>query len=569
MPKRAIFPPTYRLVVLSVLVGVIGAGVALAFEALVELAQDLLLEGVGGWHEGAAPLSLSERLQIPRSRWWLPVTTTLGGLLSGFLVYRFAPEAEGHGTDAAIEAYHLEAGELRARVPLVKAVASALVIGSGGVAGREGPAAQISSGLGGLVARWTGLRGLERRSLLLASMAAGLAAMFRAPLGMALFSVEILYSGMAFEAEVLIYTVIAAVASYAAFGFVAGWQPLFDFPTDLVFEDPMALPGFALLGLVAGVAGALLPPTLYRTRALFRRLPGPPHLKPALGGLILGLVAVVVPESLGAGYEWVEAAVENRLPLTVAVLILLCKAPGMALTIGSGGSGGAFGPTVVMGGLLGAVLGRVLAERGLSGGMPTAAFVVVGMAAVFAGCGRTPLSTLVMVVEMTRGYGLIVPAMLATMLAFLVQRSLTESRPHPKLYESQVESPEHSPLHHGVFVRRGLEILDQEEIDLGEVRLPKLVNLLRYGDSIPVAGDQASLVSLSIEPGSKLDGASVAAGLGAVAEVTAVAILRGDEMQVPRGDSRLLAGDTLLAVTKPAAIAELEALTRGHTKEQA
>lgn len=549
MIQRALFPPTYRVVFLSLAVGIVGALAALAFEGLVSFAQHILLEGLGRYAPLSRPLGLAERLQVPTSRLWLPVATTLGGLASGFLVYRFAPETEGHGTDATIDAYHHGAARLRARVPLVKAVASALTIGSGGVAGKEGPAAQMSSGLGHLLARAVGLRGEERRSVLLAAMAAGLAAMFRAPLGMAIFSVEILYSGMAFEAEALIYTVVAAVASYAVYGAFAGWSPLFDFPADLGFDAPLALPGFALLGVLAGVFGAILPTLLYGIHAAFRRLPGPPHVRPAVGGLGVGLLAVVAPEVLGAGYEWIDAAAAGRLTVLGAVALLLLKAPAMALTIGSGGSGGVFGPTVSMGGLLGAAVGMALAGRGLAADMPVAAFVVVGMAAVFAGAGRTPISTLIMVVEMTRGYGLIVPTMLATIVAFLVQRSLTAGRRFPKLYASQVESRDLSPLHRGVLVRRGLEILDHEEIDIGDLRLPQLVSLLRFGEPIRVAGGELVLLSLEVKVGSRLAGASVADGIGTIPGVSAVAILRGEEMSVPRGQTRLEPGDRLLAVT--------------------
>ena len=163
--SHALFRPTYRLVLYCVLVGLLGALAALAFDFLVSWSQKLLLGGIG--HYPSPEITATEiRVSIPRglSRLWLPVVTTLGGLLSGWLVYRWAPEAEGHGTDAAIAAYHRRGGEVRGRIPFIKAVASALTIGSGGVAGREGPTAQIAVGLGTSLARWAGLRGQERRA---------------------------------------------------------------------------------------------------------------------------------------------------------------------------------------------------------------------------------------------------------------------------------------------------------------------------------------------------------------------------------------------------------------------
>lgn len=549
----------YRLVLLSMVVGIFGAIAALGFDALVDFAQEHLLGRLGGYQPPAVG-SLDPSHVVPQgmARLWLPVVTTLGGLLSGFIVFRWAPEAAGHGTDAAISAYHEHGGEVRPRVVWIKAITSALTIGSGGVAGREGPTAQISVGLATLFARFTKIRGVERRTLLLAGMAAGLAAIFRAPLGMAIFAVEILYSGMVFESEALIYTVIAAVTAYAFYGVFGGWEPLFEIPPGLRFDDPSALLGFALLGVLAGLIGAVLPSLLYRTQALFARLPGPPHIRPAVGGLLVGLIAMAAPEVLGTGYGWVELAMSGHLALTTVLLILLLKGPCMAITIGSGGSGGVFAPTVTLGAMLGAAV-AFIPGLGLGADVPAAAFVVVGMAAVFSGVARTPISTLIMVAEMTGGYGLIVPAMLANILAFVVQRALTLGRRYPTLYLSQVETREQSPLHQGLFVRRALEMLEGGALPSSEIRLPHLVSLLRHGQPIAVGQgeDGAMLTTLEIAPGSSLDGATVAHGIGTIPQATAVAVLRGEKMISPRGDTRLAAGDHLLTVASAEAHAAL------------
>ena len=550
-PTGPIFRPTYRLAIYCVLVGLVGALAALAFDALVELSQELLLGRVGHFH----PPNTSEpdvySIPVGLSRLWLPLVTTLGGLLSGWVVYRWAPEAEGHGTDAVIGSYLRRGGEIRPRIPLVKALSSALTIGSGGVAGREGPTAQISVGLGTTLARWAGLRGQERRSLLLAAMAAGLAAMFRAPLGMAIFSVEILYAGMVFESEALIYTVIAAVTSYAFYGLFAGWTQLFTIPQDLHIEEPAIFLAFAVLGLLAGLLGAFLPALLYWVRDLFRRLPGPPHIRPAVGGLAVGLMALAVPEVLGTGYGWVELAMLEKLSLTTILLLLILKAPAMALTIGSGGSGGVFAPTLTIGAMLGAAVGTLVNYAVPNVDTPVAGFVVVGMACVFAGAARAPISTLIMVAEMTGGYALIAPAMLANILAFLIQRSLTHGRPHPTLYESQVETREDSPLHRGVMLRRAMEMVDTHGVEPTELRLPRLMNLLRFGESIRVSEGGDILVTVDVQQHSGLDGNTVAETLGRVRGLTAVAVIRGGNLLAPRGDTCFKAGDQLLAMTHP------------------
>ena len=556
-----LFRPTYRLLGLSLLVGAIGAFAALGFDFLVDLAERLILVGITGYEPPAAG-TLTPTVDLPQGleRAWLPVATTLGALAGALLVWRFAPEAEGHGTDAAIAAYHHHGGEVRARVPAVKALASALTIGSGGVAGREGPTAQIAVGLTTLVARWTGLRGEEKRVLLLAGMAAGLAAMFRAPLGMAIFAVEILYSGMVFESEALIYTVIAAVTAYALTGLFTGWHPLFEIPEGLAFDEPASLLAFALLGLLAGVLGAILPALFYGVRDLFARLRVPVWLKPAIGGLLVGLAAIAAPQILGTGYGWIELAMAGQLSLGMVLLLLVVKAPGMALTVGSGASGGIFAPTVTLGAMLGAAVG-ILVERGFPMlDAPVAGFVVVGMAAVFAAAARTPISTLIMVVEMTAGYGLIVPAMLANVLAFLVQRALTHGRRYPTLYRSQVEHRELSPLHRGVFVRRAVDLLESGDLDASEIRLPSLLNLLRYGEPIEIGEADGALVAVVVEPGAEVDGGTIAETIGRVQGATAVAVLRANEVLIPRGSTTLAAGDQVLAVVRGASREALERL---------
>jgi CIC family chloride channel protein len=234
----------------------------------------------------------------------------------------------------------------------------------------------------------------------------------------------------------------------------------------------------------------------------------------------------------------------------------------MALTIGSGGSGGVFAPTVTLGAMLGGAVGLSL-QRLLPGlQVVPAAFVVVGMAAIFSGAARTPISTLIMVAEMTGGYGLIVPAMLANILAFMVQTSLTHGRRYPTLYESQVASREDSPVHRGVFVRRALDLIEGGTVDRAEVSLPRLVSLLRFGGTIPVTHGTAMLFALSIAPGSSLDGNTIASGIGAMG-ATAVAVLRGEEMIVPRGQTQLAAGDQLIAVVTPEDCESLRELAAG------
>lgn len=537
----------YRLLLYSAVIGVAGGLGAQFFVWILNFTEHLLLVGIAGY-QPPEPGSLNPQPIVGAwGLWLIPLVTTLGGLLSGILVYTFAPEAEGHGTDAAVEAFHFKGGRVRPIVPLIKIFASAITIGSGGAAGREGPTAQISVGVGSMLANLLRLPDEERRIFVLAGMAAGLAAIFRSPLGMAIFSVEILYSGMAFETEALIYTVVASVVAYAVNGLFVGWSPIFLFPQAVHFTQPIALVGYAVLGVVAGVVGAIEPPIFYGIRDLFRAVKIPNHIKPAIGGLLMGLLAVFVPETISTGYGWVQKAMTGDYIGWSLILLALAKIVAMSLTISSGGSGGVFGPNVYVGGMVGAWVAFV-ADRFIPGaGFNAAAFAVVGMAAVFAGTARVPIATLIMVAEMTGGYGLIVPSMLATIVAFVVERTVSAGFKYPRLYESQVELRSDSPTHLESMLKATFAVLERGPlVDLRNVTLPHLASLLRHGTPIPIHGGQGLLMTVNVPNDSKFAGRSIAAIFDQFPELVVVAIIHKQQIQLPRGSSQIEGGDQLL-----------------------
>ena len=293
----------------------------------------------------------------------------MGGLLSGFLVFTFAPEAEGHGTDSVIDAYHRKQGQIRPRVPLIKIVASAITIGTGGSGGREGPIAQIGAGFGSLLANLLRLSVADRRILMAAGMGAGIAAIFRAPLAGALFAAEVLYRSPEFEPEVIMPAAIASVVSYCTYGLYTGWEPLFNTP-NLIFDNPWRLGPYLLLVLFMIVLASLYTRTFYGMVHLFHRLPVRPHFRPAIGAFLTGLVGLglyylfgrqeSVLSVLAFGYGSIQQAITDG-PAGISIGILLAIALGKilttSLTIGSGGSGGVFGPSMVIGGCGGGALG--------------------------------------------------------------------------------------------------------------------------------------------------------------------------------------------------------------------
>lgn len=422
-----------RLVLDSLWLGVVGAGAAQLFMWLLHLAQRLLLTGLAGYTPPGLPNeggSLVEQIG-PHGLWLIPLVTTLGGLISGLLVFSLAPEAEGHGTDAAVKSYHRAGGYLRPIVTPLKMITSAITIGSGGAAGREGPTALIAAGIGSIYGTLRRRSDDERRLLLLIGMAAGLSAIFRTPIGAAILAVEVLYSESEFQADALLYTVLSSVVAYTLNGVIVGWEPIFDVPATLGIESAVQFLEFALLGVLGGLVAAILPSIFYGARDLFQRVPVPPHIKPAIGGLLVGLMALELPQVLGGGYGWIQLAMDGQLSAGLLATLVFAKIVAMALTVGSGGSGGVFAPTLFSGAMLGGVLASAFNQ-------PPTAFVLVGMAAVFSGAARIPLATMFMVTEMTGGYRLLPLAALVVAISYLTQVTATRRLKYRSLYEAQI-----------------------------------------------------------------------------------------------------------------------------------
>ncbi|HEY2848982.1 MAG TPA: chloride channel protein [Gemmatimonadaceae bacterium] len=434
-PLSAISTRQRRLLIDTIALGVVGAIGAQVFNALLGASAFVFLQKIAGYvapglpNEGGALHEIIGR----RGFWLVPVVMTIGGLLVGILTTRFAPEAEGHGTDTVIKAFHRDDGRIRARVPFVKLVASAITIGSGGAAGREGPMALITGGLGSWYATIT-RRARDRRLLLLVGMSAGLSAIFRSPIGAALFSVEILYAGMEFEPHALLYTTIGAIVAYAVNGMFVGFQPLFRVsPFVGQLTGPLSYLWYIALGIAAGLLATALPLVFYGARDFFRSLRVPAWTRPAIGALLTGVIALVFPKVIGGGYGWMQEAIDGTLALSALAALVIAKMVAMSCTIGSGGSGGVFAPTLFVGAMLGGACAAVFHQ-------PAAPFVIVGMAAVFAGAAHVPIATMMMVTEMTGGYSLLVPATLAVVISYLVQVRLSARLSYKSVYEAQVAS---------------------------------------------------------------------------------------------------------------------------------
>jgi len=292
-------------------------------------------------------------------------------------------KAEGHGTDAAIDAFHNKEGVIRAHVPFVKLIASAITIGSGGSAGREGPIAQISAGFGSVMGQLLKLNARDRRIALATGIGAGVGAIFKAPLGGALLSTEILYLE-GFEVAALVPSFIASLVGYTIFTAYTGYTPVFGWMSQRVAFHPVTLLYYSLLGVLCGLTGILYARTFYATRDYFRKLKLPKWLKPALGGLLVGTIGMFLPQVLGMGYGWLQLGMLNHpLPLGITLLLIFAKILSTSLSIGSGGSGGVFAPGLFIGGMVGTGLWQLL--HGAVAYVPVSPelFIVVGMMAFF------------------------------------------------------------------------------------------------------------------------------------------------------------------------------------------
>ena len=467
-----------RGILLAALVGVVAGLGAVAFHLMCVISTHVALV-LGARYEQGGPANdvTWQDLTDAAHRggqvrlWLLVVIPTLGGLASGWLVYRFAPEAEGHGTDAAIDAYHYRGGLIRPRVPLVKMLASAITLGSGGSGGREGPIAQIGAGFGSYLATRLRLSNSERRSLLAAGLGAGIGAIFHAPLAGAIFACEVLYRDPDFEADNLIPSFIATSVAFSlyslAFGHAA-FEPLFAGADQLSFTKPLTLLlPLAVLALAMSAASLIYTKAVYGVSTLFAKLPLPRPLRPALGAGLSGLFAVGLWYAMGPlgaeaqhdslsvlsfGYGILQKVltIGPSTPVIAATLLVavgLGKLLTTALTIGSGGSGGVFGPSMVIGGTLGCVVGLAFAYwlPDVVGQQDVVIFAILGMASFFSAAANTPVSTLIMVSEMCSSYVLLMPSMWVCALAYLVSRGWS-------IYQKQVPSRRDSPAHRGDFI---------------------------------------------------------------------------------------------------------------------
>ena len=436
--------------IFGIIIGLIAGASAVGISFLTTVFTSIFLGAGAGF---VPPLPGTEQegpysLVIERP-WMLPFIGGLGGLVVGLLFYKIQSRGEGHGTDAVIDAFHNKQGNIRARVPILTAIASPITLGSGGSGGLEGPMSQIGAGLSSLLSKLFRFDSDDRRIAVAAGLAAGIGSIFKVPLGAALFSTEVFYR-QDFEVKALVPSVIASVVGYTVVGFVLGWAPIFSLPQDAAkYSRPESLLMYGIMGIVSAAASmAYVRIFFFVSRAFANLKKIPAYAKPAIGGAAVGAIAMVAPQVLGNSYGWLQLAMLGSsllLPIWIMLGVVVLKIIATSLTIGSGGSAGVFAPTMAIGGLLGAFMGGLFHMFGLFLWIDVSAAAIVGMVAFFSATAKTPISTIVMGSELTSGYGLLAPMMIATVVAYAAS-SLNSS-----IFQSQVTTRRESPVHRGEY----------------------------------------------------------------------------------------------------------------------
>ncbi|MGH7284020.1 MAG: chloride channel protein [Polyangiaceae bacterium] len=520
-----------RMLIRSALVGAAAGIAGSLFFFLLELVQRVLLEDLAGYSplRAAGEILLQQKSGVHFRPWLLWALPALGALAAGAISTYFAPETMGGGSDAVIDAFHNHGGAVRRRVPLVKAIVSVLTLGTGGSGGREGPTMHIGGALGSIVGRYLKVSERERRILLVAGTAAGMAAVFRTPLGAALLAVEVLHQDD-FESDALVPAVLSSVVAYSVFISFFGESTLFAHAARYPF-DPRHLPLYAMMAVVISLVAAGFSKALHTTQKKMAALKLPMWCKPALGGLGLGLFAtplllLVDPHVgragqglgiLGGGYGAAQVAItgaswfpEGWLGIELLVVLGFTKILATSLTVGSGGSAGDFGPSLVIGGIFGGAFGRfaklVLAHTYIgmklnAAGIDPGAFALVAMGTFYGGLAHVPIASLVMTCELAGSYDLLVPLMFAEGIAFVALR-------HTSLYHSQVRTKRDSPAHRGDLITDVLSGITVGEVAVKdrpfvtfERRTParqviQQVSESEWQDAFPVLGENGELVGI-------------------------------------------------------------------------
>ena len=441
------------MALIAAFVGLIAGFGAIGFRYLIEFIQSATYGSAGNLLEVVVTVPWYLRIGIP----------ALGGLIVGPLVYFFAKEAKGHGVPEVMEAVTLKNGIIRKRIVLVKSLASAISIGTGGSVGREGPIVQIGSAIGSTIGQLLNVSRGRLRTLVGCGAAAGIAATFNAPIAGSMFALEVILGdfGLATFSPIVISSVAATAVSRHFLG---------DFPAFVVpsyeLVSAWELPLYVILGFFCALVATSFTKLLYRSEDFFDEIRIPEYLKAVFGGLILGAMGLLFPHILGVGYPAMDMALVQELTMWTMLLLLALKIIATSLTIGSGGSGGVFAPSLFMGAMAGGFFGIIVHQIFSGITASPGAYSIVGMAAVVSGTTHGPLSAILILFEMTGDYKIILPLMIACIISALASGKLLEE----SIYTLKL-------IRRGVNIRAGKDVNVLRSILVKDVMNPDVETL--------------------------------------------------------------------------------------------
>ncbi|MFQ5575163.1 MAG: chloride channel protein, partial [Terriglobia bacterium] len=396
------------LFLFSAFVGLIAGSGAVLFRWLVQVVNTVFFNGFG-------------QLLSPIAPYHVVLIPAAGGVLVAPLVFLVAREARGHGVPEVMRAVAVSGGRIRARVAIAKPVASALTIGSGGSAGAEGPIVQIGASLGSIIGRSFRLPKDKAKLLTAGGAAGGIAAIFNAPLAGIFFALEVILGqyGPRHFASVVLAAVTATIVSRG----LLGDAPVFKTPA-YQLRSLWEVPQYFVFAFLAGLVSVVLVIVINKVEQLFEDWSAPNLVKPALGGLAVGLIGVFFPMVFGAGYNATEMALHGKVLPLLALGLVAAKILATSITLGSGGSGGVFAPSLFTGAMLGTAFGSLTRALFPAVGIPPGAGALVGMAAVFAGMAQAPVTAILILFEMTGDYKIILALMITCVISTLIAREL-------------------------------------------------------------------------------------------------------------------------------------------------
>ena len=424
-----------KWLVLGIIIGIMAGLVSVLFYYATEASENFFMHYVMGYSR-PLPLGEGENLSYVFAiirPYLIPISIILGALISAWLVYRFAPETEGHGTDAVVKSYH-EGKVIRARVSIIKFVSASLLIGSGGSAGREGPIAQISASTISNIFKRIKLSKRDRQIILAVSIGAAIGSIFKSPFGGALFGAEVLYK-RDIEGDVIFPAFVASTVGFMVYGAFVNYLPMFGINAlsayaQTIIYTPLVILGFVFLGLVSGVFAKAYVKIFYFFHRKIKALKMSRYFKPALGAIGTASIALLFPEVMGIGYGWVQLMISGNLTalpdflglstLLFVFVLIFAKIFATSFSISSGGSGGVYAPGIFIGASVGLFTFLLLnmASPQVFGLAILTPFVIVGMLSLFGAASKAPIAVAIMVVEMTGSILIIPVAMISIAIAY-------------------------------------------------------------------------------------------------------------------------------------------------------